>query len=254
MMKRGQVTVFVILGIVIVSLIVLFMFARKTILLPMTPENLQSEIDSIAKDVQDCMLDLGEDPIRDIGLRGGYLHREIGYRLFNDTRISYLCHNIENDDRCYNDFLTLQKMESQLNEELRVSFSSCLDLGKYARLKPFKIKALEDPKVETTIMKDKVIVDLRYPIMLESKKTDLRSSRDRFTVNFNYPLGELYDVSQDIVESEVVNGEFDPLPYMLVSKGKYKIYKHRPYPDKIYILMLMDKDYLFQFAVEGEAR
>ena len=69
---------------------------------------------------------------------------------------------------------------------------------------------------------------------------------------FDIPLGALYDVSMEIVNTESQIGEFEQLSYMLVHKGQFIIDKKKPYPDKFYILKTKDSDYKFQFFVQGE--
>ena len=67
------------------------------------------------------------------------------------------------------------------------------------------------------------------------------------------PLGDLYEVSQDILDYESQFGDFDQLIYMLSKKGDYFIYKKRPYPDKLYIINDKERKLTFQFFVQGES-
>ena len=253
MEKRGQVTTFVILGVIIVALVLIFLYARQTILLPPTREGLLTEMDSIKKHINDCTQSVSEDPIRAIGLQGGYLATpEDTYILYNDSKISYLCYSIENSPRCYNRLLLLGHIEDELNDAIEFGLNGCLDIKSFERFRNFNVVLTEEPDVNVDIRKDKILVNIDYPTILKSKRDALEVRQDNFAVSLEYPLGELYDVAQEILEAETQIGDMDILSYMIFKRGKYKIYKQKPYPDKIYILKREDHPYIFQFAVQGQ--
>ena len=244
---------FVILGIVIVAIVLLLLYSRTSVFVfQPTPENLNKVMSDIRKDILSCIVKVGDEPIRRMGLQGGYLSTPEGtYRFYDDNTISYLCYNMEEDPRCMNRMLRKVEMETALNEALDFGLGTCLDMKQYEKL-GLQIQAAKDWEVETTINPESVIVKLIFPVTLSSEKSELTVSADTFTKTFDYPLGELYKVSQDIIDYETTYGEFDQLSYMLAYHGLYRIDKLRPYPDKIYKLTKQDKDYLFQFAIQGE--
>jgi hypothetical protein len=252
MEKRGQVTTFVILGVIIVAIVLIFLFARQNILLPPSKEDLNLEMESIRRHVSQCAIDVSEDPIRVMGLQGGYLATpQDTYRLYNDSQVSYLCYGLENSPRCYNRLLLISHMESELNEALEFSLRNCIDIGGFERFRNFDIITNKDPTVDTNIRTNKILVNVDYPVTLKSRRDDTQVSIDKFSVSLDYPLGELYDVSQEILSGETQLGDSDILSYMIFKRGKYKIYKQKPYPDKIYIIKREDNPYIFQFAVQG---
>ena len=110
--------------------------------------------------------------------------------------------------------------------------------------------SIGERNIDISIGLDRVIVDLNQPLRLT--KGDEVIEQSIFTESFSYPLGRLYDVSQDIVNAEATLGSFDQLPYILAHKGTYIIDKKKPYPDILYILTTKDSPYIFQFFIEGE--
>lgn len=253
--KRGQVTLFVILGIVIVAIIVLLLAFRKDIL-PKTgsPENIDATMQSIEKGIRQCMADAADEPIKRIGLQGGYLSTPEGsYRRWNDYPISYLCYNLARTESCRNRFLTVGNMEEQLSEAITENMGKCLDIQEFASLGLIKtIDVIPGDKldVKVSISQDVVNIELNYKV--EVKGSSGSKVKDKFEIAIRSPLGDLYEVAQDILDSETTFGRFDQLTYMLNKMSKYTIYVQKPYPDKIYQLKLREKDYIFQFAVEGE--
>ena len=132
MKKRGQATTFVILGIFIVALVVLIVYLRNQYFFPATPENLKDKLVAIESHVKDCIKNIGDEPIRRIGLQGGYLSTPSGtYRLDKDITVSYLCYNIPNKVQCSNRMLTLENMESQLNNAIRDSLKTCVNVKRF---------------------------------------------------------------------------------------------------------------------------
>ena len=255
MNKKGEVTLFVILGIVIAAVVILLLYAaRMTIFFPDNVENLNEVLNEMNNEIVECIGDIGNEPLIRIGLQGGYLNPdEDTYRLYNDTRISYLCYNIPGKEQCRNRMLLISDMENQLNDALKPRILSCVgNLNDFGRCKPIKIETPDELEIDAKINLKDVDGAVNYPVIIKSKKSENKAEQDRFVKKFNYPLGDLYNVMHDVIDFETDNGEFDPLFYMIAKKNEYKIYKNRPYPDKLYAVKRTDNDYLFQFFVESE--
>lgn len=254
MEKRGQITAFVILGVVIVAVVLLLLYTQTNLFLfqPST-DDLNDVMSDIRKDMISCIGKVSDDPIKRIALQGGYLSTPGDtYRFYDDTTISYLCYNMENDARCRNRMLRKAGMEEQLNGAIDFALSTCVDIQKFKKFGNFEIITPSSWQLDTTINEESVLVTVDYPITLKSEKSELSLSTQKFTKIFNYPLGALYKISQDIIDFETTYGEFDQLSYMLSNHGEHRIEKLRPYPDKIYKINQQDSLYTFQFAVEGE--
>ncbi|HII15678.1 MAG TPA: hypothetical protein HA362_05180 [Nanoarchaeota archaeon] len=257
MSKRGQVTLFVILGIIVVALIVLLIsFRREIIPRAATVENLDATMADIEKHISGCLKEAADEPVKRIGLQGGYLSTPEGsYRRWNDYPISFLCYNQAGKDTCTNRFLTKANMEEQLAAAIKENIGKCLDIEGAANIgiiKTFDLVLGNTMDVKATILPDEVKVELDYDVQLKARKSDTQKKQGIFVRAIKAPLGELYDVSQDILDAETVIGRFDQLTYMLAKMSKFTIDVQKPYPDKIYRLKLRENNYIFQFAVEGE--
>lgn len=256
MEKRGQVTVFVIIGIVVVALIVLLLAFRQQIIpTPATTENLNGIMDDIREHVTDCIEESAEGPLERIALQGGYLSVPAGsYRLWNDNTVSFLCFNQQDTERCMNRLLTRENMEEQLSEAVLQNLAGCIDVQDFSSgiIKTFDVVTPNPMELTTSITRDQVVFDLNYPVTLRSSSTDNIVRETEFSVPVEVPLGELYEVALDILDAETSIGRFDTLTYMLAKMSRYTIYLNKPYPDKVYQVKLRDGDYIFQFAVEGE--
>ncbi len=255
MQRRGQVTLFIILGIILVVIVGIILFSRQAnIYTPATQENLQAKLEAIKNHITDCMDEASQDPINRIAQQGGYLITIPGsYRLWNDTTISYLCWNQANQRACMNRMLTKEHMQDQLNIAIKQQIETCLDVqGEADLIQSYDLLLPKDFDVKTAITKSSVLVTLDYPITLKSKSGDTKVSKEEFTKTINVPLGDLYEVSQEIVNAEAT-GFFDSLTYMLSKYSKYTIYTHKPYPDTLYQIKLREGGYVFQMAIQGES-
>lgn len=248
MHKRGQVTIFIIAGIIIVASVLLLLYLRGQIFVVVTPENLPDQLIPIRDHITNCLKDIAPDYIERIGLQGGYLSTPEGtFRSTKGIPISYLCYNVGRSPLCYNRMLTRDHMEVELSKAIAEGLQTCLNLKKFEHGFTMSAGSLA---VTTEIGQDTVAVTANLPITLTKETATV--SEDEFSEVFDYPLGRLYDVSQDIVDVEAVYGEFDQLNYMLSKRGQYIIEKQRPYPDKLYILQHKDSPYIFQFHIQGE--
>ncbi len=256
MNKKAQVTMFIIIGIVIVVLAALLIYLKDIIFFaPSTVEDLSVECEEIQDHIKECVEFVSEQPIKTIGLQGGYLvTAEDTYRLYNGSRVSYLCFNMRDKTQCRNRMLQESDMEEQLQSTIQQSLKECINVKGFESARtPYNVIPAQDYETTININLDEIEVDVNYPIKLKSKRSALEVDCNPHTVHdLDYPLGRIFNVVLDIVDSEAEYGEFEQLVYMLAKKGQFMIYKERPYPDKIYRIKTKDNPYVFQFFIEGE--
>ncbi|MBI5872213.1 hypothetical protein HZB88_03965 [archaeon] len=247
-MKKGAVSIFVILGIVIIVIIALLLLIKTTKYeIPFLEKDAAGEMAQIKEEIAECLSSQGTDYVKRIGAQGGYLNTPEGsFIRYNDSAVSYLCYNQIELPTCTNRLLTKAHMEAELAEAIQDSLSTCINVFEISD----DVSAQGEMKATVSIAQNSVDIILSYPIAIDKGEGD-RIAEDKFSVSLNYPLGELYDVAMDIVDAEASVGEFDQLIYMLDHTGRYEIIKDRPYPDKVYQLRLMNNNFMFQFAVQG---
>ena len=248
-MKRGQITTFAIIGIIIVAAILLVLYLRGQLNIPILGlGTAQERLNDIKEHITGCIEDISEEPLRKIGLQGGHLATPEGtYRKRNDITISYLCYNIPDQSICSNSLLLLNNMEKELAQAIDQGLNNCINLESFRR--GYDMTTGKRVTTVTIGKKNKTII-INLPVTLRDGETEVKENE--FTALFNYPLGALYHVSQDIVNTEASLGEFEQLSYMLSKRGKYEIQKDKPYPDKLYTLHATNNDYTFQFFIQGE--
>ncbi len=260
-MKRGQVTIFIILGIIILAAVILFMFVKSIYYFgPATQERLQQEFPSIKTHIENCLKDFSEPYIRKIGMQGGILNpAKDTYKYYFGDKIPYLCYNILNDRRCSNRMLLKSQIERDLMYAIKPKLTECIDIDSFKK-SGYEIE-YGAMNFNIVIGQDSVLALLNFPITI--KKDQAQAKEDRFKAEIKYPLGRLFNAAQDIITAESLIGNFDSTVYSFMKTKNtnipYIIKKLQPYPDKLYILKIKDiptanNPYIFQFLIQGEEK
>ena len=248
MEKRGQATLFIVLGIVLVVLVALYFIGVQQNIIPplLGGGSASSQMAAVEEHIQECLVDIGGEYVTIIAAQGGYLAPASDtYVLYNDTQVSYLCWDQEGAE-CTNRLLILSHMEEDLQKTIGSALGTCINVYDVSD----DIEAAEDWELTVEIQSDSVDLLLYYPVSINDGENVV--SADEFSESLSVPLGELYEVSQDIVNDHAVLGDFEQLTYMLSKLSRYTIYKYKPYPDVLYQVKLREGTYVFQFAIEGE--
>ena len=250
MQKKGQVTVFVIVGIIILLVAGLFFFAKNYYGYGIEPKvYIQGPLNSIKNEITKCVDEIISPSINLISNQGGSKN-PTKYRLYESKNVKYLCQNIPNEEKCLNSMDPLQKVESQLQEELQDKLKSCISKDLLESKRGYTITN-PNLKVNAKILQENILFEIDYPITIEKDGVTQKLSRINREIP-DTPLGYLYNAAYDIVNSHSKHGNFEQLIYMLQKKGRIIIQVDKPYPDIIYILNKKDSNLKFMFAIEGE--
>ncbi|MEK6819422.1 MAG: hypothetical protein AABY10_05835, partial [Nanoarchaeota archaeon] len=123
-MKKGQVTIMIIVAIAIVAFILIFFLLKTKIKIDL-PGGSESVFDyeSYAKK---CVRDYTEEALDLMIKQGGFLQPKNG-KLFNNTNIEYLCYSKANYEKCVNQHpLLIKEMKIELKEYLGPKIKECL--------------------------------------------------------------------------------------------------------------------------------
>ena len=251
MQKRGQVSVFAIVGVVIVILVALFFFFRNEYGVFVAPTSFLGEkAQPIEDNLKDCVNEAVRNSLESFGKQGGDLG-PINYRLYQDRLVKYYCTNIPGEERCLNVMPTLGEMTDHFNEKIQDDVNNCVDKDLVRSGLGYEVKAGE-LTTETSAEGNRLIIRTSYDVDI-TKDVQKQSVRDVVT-SYDAPIEDLYSVAVDIVNAEANVGFFEQLLYMVNKRGQYVINVDKPYPDKIYRVQKKDSGFEFWFAVEGERR
>ena len=254
MQKRGQATIFIIIGVVVIILVMLVVFLKGEITLkPLSAEAkqnfLSSKLEPIRNHVKECITDLGASYVKALSLSGGDVNPS-SFVFYKGNDVQYLCYRDGGTGSCVQNILTRKNMESEINSYLDGSLPGCINLDSF-RDGRYDISA-GSIDADSEINDNNIFVSLNYPVKLISG--DVKAEIDSFSEVINLPLGKLHDLSIDILNDEVSDIYCDNVGYMVDNKGEVLVERHKPYPDTVYVLTHKDSGLVFQFGVEGIER
>jgi hypothetical protein len=229
MSKRGQITVFIIIGIV-----VLFIFAGVLYLSKMVVEEeiveegepvigeVPSEFAAIKSFTENCLYSVGKKGLLVLGQQGGYIYPELlgefsvskptdsmGINL-EPAKIPYWHYNVESNKENKISLASLQpelyyeddpefSIEAQLGRFVDVKLDDCLEDYAAFEEQGFEVEK-EEKKTEVTIGSDTVSFLLKMP--LEARKGGAESEMELFYVKLPLDLKHYYEIAGIIAEAE----------------------------------------------------
>jgi len=249
MLKKGQVGVFVIIGVVLLILVALLWFLRSEVGVGVPPlDFLASKEEPLREHLRSCVDTALEDSLNLFAHQGGFFSSPSSL-LYQGYQVPYYCQNIDGDARCLNHMPSLNLLEENLATLLQEKVQECVGETKGGFGYDVSDASLT---VSVDSSEENLAVIINYPLVFSGKGVSLEF--DPFHVSLDdFPLRSLYKVSNDIVNGHARDGYFYQLIYMLDYKGLYEIHVDKPFPHIVYKLNMKDSDFSFWFAVEGEA-
>lgn len=249
--KDGQITIFFIIGIVLLLTLLLFVYYSSSIKQKKVAlVDTNTERNSIEHYVTQCIVQVAKPLISEISNRGGSFAPASGI-FWNNKEINALA--VYKTGIGYeNQLLLRQSIETELSEMIKHNLKTCVDMSIFKN-KGYNITEKEH-SVKSIINDKAVIVNLKYP--LEVTIGTAKLNFEDFSASIDSSLGRLYDAAVDIVNIEVQDGYFDKEDFMLKNGAAIRVEKHKPYPDIVYVLKSYEaksfKDLIFQFAIKGK--
>ncbi len=212
--KRGQVTIFIIVALVIVAAILVFFLWIKPSYI--TPTTGQFAFES-------CVEDVIEEEILTLGETGGYIKPEFYYN-YQGYKIPYYCYTNEYYKPCVvQQPLVKQNFEEQLLLASKEKIYSCFE----SSVDEFKARGYDvregEKKLNLEINPEEVVVKLNAPVTL-SQETSQRFTD--FEIKINSPIYDLLMISTSILQFEAKYGDSDTsttmffYPNLIIDKYK----------------------------------
>jgi len=250
MQKRGQVTVFVMIGLVVIIVIALFFFARNNMGLGINPQQfVESRLDPIRDNIKECVDKIVPEAVTSLGKQGGDFSPAT-YRRYQGQTVKYYCLNIPSEKNCLNIMPTLTGIKRNLQEYLQFQINNCVDRSLLKSKYGYKVTTA-NPQTAIEFVGQSIEITIDYPITITKGGATVRLNELKRVYN-DVPIEDLYATAVDITNALATNGFFDQVIYMLQHKDAILINVDKPYPDRIYKLQKRDSTYEWWFAVQGE--
>lgn len=236
MFKRGQVTFYVIFGILLVATIIVLISFRSSIFrLDWETERQRSlDVPEQVKDVQNyilgCINSVGTQGIDILLLQGGYIYlpeedytinpnepyaKSLEIMPGSDLKTSYWFYKYGNGLLKYNK-PTIPEMENQLEKYVENNLGYCLQ--NFTLFEEFDI-VYNSAKADVIIKDENVLFTVNLPVTVIHENYGF--SFDNFYEPVNVRLGELYNSASKVFDYIISNNVFEDLTYdvMVVEEG-----------------------------------
>lgn len=240
MEKRGQVTLFIIIAIVVVAAALFGFFAwqryqaRKEIII-------DTEFAAVKQAIQGCTEQMAADSLLLVGFQGGYTDPPNISIETDFAKIAYFFYEGE---------ITapeLEMIEQELENFVDLTLFACLES---LNLSQFEL-SIEEPKTKASIQQESVLFEVNWPIL--AKKADLTAKFEKSSALFHLRFKEIYNVAYNLA-NETGSKNSIPLTNMLETNFNITII---PYNESAIVCMIIDPDstiknepYNFWFALK----
>jgi len=243
--KRGQVTIFIIIGIAIIAIgVLIYAFY------PQIQSLIKPESKNPAAFMQTCLEDEIEDTVEILSLQGGSVAPE-HYLLYQDEKLEYLCYTNENYRTCVVQQPMLKShIESEIEREISPVVNTCFeDLKESYEDQGYDVD-IEVGDMVTELLPENIVTTLTHKLTLTKGDTEIYES---FRIVLDNNLYKLVSIANSIIDWEASYGDVDPSTYMSYYHGLKVEKLNQEEGSTLYILTDKDTENKFQFASRSVA-
>jgi hypothetical protein len=275
MKKRGQITIFLVLAIVII-LTLEMLYYINSLDKPDIGKNImkKSKANVVKNYAESCLGMVGKDALFKLGLQGGYIDLTNPTQpttSFSGNKVPIYLEkgSAADEEPVYNEFYPdLNKISEQLSNYIIVEFENCLNTNVFENMginikKPdidYQDLSKTNVNIDIGINKEDVSIKLAYPLDITAGET--RTKLDSFQVNLPIRLRALYEsailmVKNIEAQSDTYNVAQDCNTYD--KNSLTNVYLKNSIDPEARIVQFTDsstnekkyfKPYIFQFAVK----
>lgn len=205
MLKRGQTTIYVALGLVLIMIIggLIYLLSRQNQTQPISSLKQQSE--DVKSLIKNCFEENLLQALYLAGVQGGYIkENEKSISINEDLSVGYGYYNGEDV------LVTNERFANEVTNYLNFAVSRCADFSKF---KDFNVKKLGEVRSRIDIFDDKVVGRLSYPASV-SKGNEIINYEELYIAEYGIRLGKMLKSAKGIVESEKKNPNFIDVGYL----------------------------------------
>jgi len=202
--KRGQLTIFIILAVVI-AMVVLAVLFYKPLKAAFSPDLNPNDY------LRSCIEPVIKPNLETMSKQGGYLNPE-GFLFYNSTKIKYLCYTPEYYKVCeVQQPMIKAHIEQELDKVISDKAKSCMEsLRTEYEIRGYSVM-LGKGSSNVEIVPGKIKINFVMPM---SVTKDTTQTFDSFDAEINSQMYDLLMIAQNIVEFEATLGDSETLLYM----------------------------------------
>jgi len=244
MLKRGQITVFIAIGMILLFLVIITLSFKGEKARLDTEFKTGTESIDAKNYISNCLERSSEKVIWEIGLIGGY-KAPISTINYNNEKIPV-----------YNPIPDIKEIESSIAKDISIEFEKCVDIEIIKEL-GFTLSINPNKTTDVSISKNNIIIESKSPVTIQKQDS---STKPNFLVTVPVRLGEIYENSVKLVKKAKANKPYNITPdcYLydtnkqtninIIDKGSGEIIKFIDYStfNTNYL-----KSYVFMFGLKN---
>ena len=200
--KRGQVTIFILIGLVLVMSVAVVMYISEQTLLFKSSKFLPGDVKPAAEFIEQCIEDAGKEAINLVGLQGGYVYLPEYLKNNPSAHIKYIGLKIpywylEGRDSSP----SIELMQEQISQYIDENVESCVN-NLSAFSKEYNVEIPYSPVTQTILAKEDVLFETDYHIILKDKNGKSKLDIDEFKTTLPVAVKKVYELGQRILEKE----------------------------------------------------
>jgi hypothetical protein len=236
MNKRGQIALFVIIAVMIIAAVVFFLILRPKIIAPAAEK---ADVENV---IINCMKDEAVKTSDLLIKQGGYSNPDF-YKIYNGSKVGYLCYTQEFYKPCINQRPNLLvSLGDEIATNVENSLSKCASTLKTQLEKQGYSASMGKANVTAVLSPDSILINANMTINIEKGNETKRF--ESFDASVASPLYDFAILASDIVNNEIRYGDFDQQTYMLLHSDTI-IEKHMINFDRFYIINFKGKTFTF---------
>ena len=243
--KKGQVTIFIIIAVLIIAIIAVFYFLR-----PSSTTTSEFDAENPGRFIQTCLEDKIERTIESVSLQGGSMMPE-NFISYQGEKIEYLCYTTEYYKTCVVQEPMLERhIESEITKEITSEVTNCFnELKSNYESRGYNVN-LQQGQTKVDLLPKRIVTSFTH--VLTTAKTETER-HDAFKVVVNNNLYELVSIANSIIDFESEFGDADPGFYMSIYPDLKVEKLNQQDGSTIYILTDRNNGKTFQFASRSVA-
>ncbi len=214
MRKRGQVTFFVIVGLVALATVIIGYYAKDYVVQNILKRDLEESIivpekvRPVHNFILSCLRETGEKGVKLLGQQGGYIDiprnpyaltqlnlASNALTIYGDNKVAYWFYEQPNKVQ-FRQAPAQKDMEKQLSSFIENDILNCLN--NFKDFREYEIKQ-GNLKANSVINKNEISISLDFPV--EIKIQDFEFKMNKFSQKIKSPLLELYEKAKELFEN-----------------------------------------------------
>jgi hypothetical protein len=216
--KRGQVTIFIIIGILLLLALTLVVVLKSEVISFKPEELLPENTGRVETFISKCIEQSGDEALELIGLQGGHVEvpEEIArdgslhLKLSPNLVVPYWAYGVNTN------IPSLQQIKQRIDNHIESNLRECL-FGLEAFQETYDIFEKSEIKANTKISESKVIFNVNWNVELRTKGGEVITNVVNHFAESDVKLKKTYDTAVKIIEREMIELKLEDITQDLIA-------------------------------------